>query len=162
MCGLGAGAHHDDDALGVGRADVIEQVIGASHDFGELVHRRLHLGGADIVVGVGRLANLEEHVGVLRGAAQHRMVGRERALAVLNNAIHVEEGAHVVFIEHFDFVDFVGGAEAVEEMQEGNAGFEGRGVRDQGEVHGLLHGVGAEHGPSSGAAEHDVGVVAKN
>ena len=25
--GLGAGAHHDDDALGIGRADVVEQVV---------------------------------------------------------------------------------------------------------------------------------------
>ena len=160
--GFGAGAHHDDHALGIGSADVIEQVILASDDFGELVHGRLHFGGSGVVVGVGRFANLEEDVGILRRAAQHRMIGGERALAMLDDAVHVDQGANVVFVQHLDLVHFVRGAESVEEMQEGNAGFERRGVRDQGEVHGLLHGVGAEHGPSGGAAEHDVGVIAEN
>ncbi len=160
--GFRAGAHHDDDALGIGSADVIEQVIGAADDLGELVHRRLHFGRCGVVVGIGAFANLEEDVGILRRAAQHRMIRRERALAVLDDAVHVEHGAHVVFIQHFDLVDFVRGAEAVEEMQEGNAGLERGGVRDQRQVHGFLHGVRAEHGPSRGAAEHHVGVVAKN
>ena len=122
--GFCAGAHHDDDALGIGSANVIEQVILASDELGELVHRCLHFGRSDVVVGIGALANLEEDVGILRRAAQHRMIGRERALAVLDDAIHVDHGAHVVFVEHFDLVDFVRGAESVEEMQEGNARFE--------------------------------------
>jgi pimeloyl-ACP methyl ester carboxylesterase len=54
------------------------------------------------------------------------------------------------------------GAESVEKMQEGNTGFERRGVRDQGQVHGFLDGIRAEHGPSGGAAEHHVGVVSEN
>ena len=40
-----AGAHHDDDALGIGGADVIEQVIGAADDLGELVHDVLTMAG---------------------------------------------------------------------------------------------------------------------
>ena len=43
---------------------------------------------------------------------------------MLEDTIHVDEGAHVVFGEHLDFVDFMRSAEAVEEMQEGNTGFE--------------------------------------
>ena len=69
---------------------------------------------------------------------------------------------HVVFLEHFDLVDFVRGAEAVEEMQEGNAGLERRRMRDQRQVHRLLHRVRTQHGPSRRAAEHHVGVVAEN
>ncbi len=90
------------------------------------------------------------------------MIRRERALAVLDHAIHVDHGAHVVFIQHLDLADFVRSAEAIEEMQEGNARLERGGMRDQCQVHGLLHGVRAEHGPSGGAAEHDVGVIAEN
>ena len=52
-CGrLGAGAHDDDDALGVGRADVIEQVVLAAGELGELVHRLLHDAGRGQVVRV--------------------------------------------------------------------------------------------------------------
>ncbi len=81
---------------------------------------------------------------------------------MLGDAIHVDQSAHVVFGEHFDLVDFVRSAEAIEEMQEGNSGFESRGMRDQRQVHGLLHGVGRQHGEAGGAAEHHVRVVAKD
>ena len=68
--GLGARTHHDDHALGIGRADVIEQVIGAADDLGKLVHRRLHLVGAGVVERIDGFARLEINVGILRGAAQ--------------------------------------------------------------------------------------------
>ena len=64
--------------------------------------------------------------------------------------------------ELLDLADLVGGAEAVEEVQEGHARFKGRGVGDQGEVHGLLHRVGGEHGEAGGAGGHDVAVVAED
>jgi len=35
-------------------------------------------------------------------------------------------------------------------------------MRDQRQVHGLLHGVGRQHGEAGGAAEHHVRVVAKD
>ena len=50
---------------------------------------------------------------------------------MLEDTIHVDEGAHVVFGEHLDFVDFMRSAEAVEEMQERDAGFESGCVRDE-------------------------------
>ena len=67
---------------------------------------------------------------------------------MLDDAIHINERAHVVFGKHFDFVDFMRGAEAVEKMQERDPRFERSGVRDQCHVHGFLHGVGGEHGKS--------------
>jgi hypothetical protein len=60
------------------------------------------------------LAHLEEHIGILRRTAQNRMIGRSRTLAMLDEAIHINERAHVVFIEHFNLVDFMRGAEAVD------------------------------------------------
>ena len=159
---FGSGTHHDDNALGVGRAHVVEEVILTAGDLSKLVHDRLHLGGGGVVERIRGLADLEEDVGILRRAAQHGMVGRERALAVLDDAVQVDHGAHVGVVQHFDLVDFVRGAEAVEEVEEGNAGLERGGVGDQGEVLGFLHGVGAEHGPSGGAAEHHIGVIAEN
>ena len=54
------------------------RLIGAPDQFGELVHRLLHNVGTGGVERVARLARLEEHVGILRGAAQHRPVGGHR------------------------------------------------------------------------------------
>ena len=61
-----------------------------------------------------------------------------------------------------NLADFVRGAEAVEEMDERNAGLEGSDLRDQGEIVDFLHGVRGQHGPAGGAACHDVGVVAED
>ena len=160
--GFGAGAHHDDDALGVGSADVIEKMIGAADDLGELVHGGLDFVGGGVVDGIDGLAHLEEDVGILRGAAKNGMIGRESALAMLEDAIHIDHGAEIVVVEDFDLVDLVRGAEAVEEMEEGDAGFERGGMGDEGEVHRLLHGIRGEHGVAGGAAEHDIAVVAED
>ena len=49
------------------------------------------------------------------------MIGREGTLAVLDDAVRVEHGAHIVFIEHFDPVDFVRSADSIEEMDKWNS-----------------------------------------
>ena len=69
---FGAGAHHDDHALGVGRADIVKEVVLAAGDAGEFVHRLLDDLGRLEVEGIDRLAGLEEHVRVLGCAADER------------------------------------------------------------------------------------------
>ena len=90
------------------------------------------------------------------------MIGRERPLAMLEDAIHIDERAHVVFVEHFDLVDLMRGAEAVEEMQERDARLERSGVCDERHVHGLLHGIGGKHGEAGSAAGHHIRMVAED
>ena len=63
---LGAGAHHHHDALGVRRADVIEQVVGPADPGGEPIHRRLDDLRSPGVVRIDRLPALEVHIGILR------------------------------------------------------------------------------------------------
>jgi hypothetical protein len=70
--GFGAGAHQDDDALGVGRADVVEGLVLAAGELGELVHRGCDDVGAGVVELVDGFAALEIDVGVL---AVPRMTG---------------------------------------------------------------------------------------
>ena len=83
MGGFGAGTHHYYYALGIGGTDVVEKMIGAADDLGELIHRGLDFFGGGIVDGVDGFAHLEKDVGILGGAAQDGMLGRERALAML-------------------------------------------------------------------------------
>ena len=79
---------------------------------------------------VGRLAGLEEHVGILRRAAQHRPVRRERASRCARTAPRRSSRAGRR-PQLLDLGDLVRGPEAVEEVQERNARLERGGVGDQ-------------------------------
>ena len=85
-----AGTHADDHALGVGGADVVEEVILPAEQPGELVHRLLHDARAGVVELVAGLAGLEEDVGVLGRAAELGILGRKGPAAVGGDQIHVD------------------------------------------------------------------------
>ena len=53
-------------------------------------------------------------------------------------------------------------AESVEDMQEGNARFERRRLRDQRKVHHFLNRIREQHAPAGRARGHDVAVIAKD
>ena len=76
--------------------------------------------------------------------------------------IPVHQGTDVFVVDDADFLHFVRGAEAVEEMAEGQAGVNGRKVGHQGEVHGFLHRSGAQKAEARLPGGHDVLVVAKD
>ena len=77
-----ARSHDNDDALGIRRADVVEQMILAALRPGELVHGILHDGRASQVERIDGFARLEKNVGILGRAAEHGMIGRQRAGAM--------------------------------------------------------------------------------
>ena len=93
-------------------------------------------------------------------------LGVERPCAEVGNvlfkALLVDDRLHFLIGDDVDLGDFVRGAEAVEEGDEGNARTEGRKVRDEGEVHDFLHRAGGDHGKARLAACHDVGMVAED
>ncbi|MNF79985.1 hypothetical protein D3C84_622160 [compost metagenome] len=61
-----------------------------------------------------------------------------------------------------DLVHLVGGAKAVEEVDEGHPALQGDAVGDQGQVLRLLHRAGGKHGKTCAARRHHVLMVAKN
>ena len=71
---LGARAHHHNHALGVGRAVVVKQVIRAAGQRRKPVHHHLHNARHRSMERRAGLARLEENVGILRRAAQHRLI----------------------------------------------------------------------------------------
>ena len=160
--GLGAGSHEHDDPLGVQRADVVEQLVTPPGKFAEAIHRILHEPRKRVVIGIGALARLEEHVRVLRRAAQHRVFRRQRPRSMRRDEVGVEHGAHGVGFHRRDLRHLVRGAEAVEEMDHRNAPCQRRRLRDQREVLRLLRRVGGEQRAAGGAAGHDVGLVAED
>ena len=155
-------AHHDDHSLGVGRANVVEQVIGPACYFRKLIHHCLDFFWGHRVIRICRLPDLEEYVGILRGATQYRVIRRQGALPVLDHALHVDQSANLIISQNVDFVDFVRSAKTIEEMQEGNSALQRGRMGDQRKVHGFLHRVRTEHGKTGGAAKHHVAVIAKD
>ena len=159
---LAAGTHQHDDALRERRAFVFKQLVGAPDLLLEGVHRLLHDVRAGGVKRIARLARLEERVGILRRAAQHRFVRRQPARAVLGDEPVVNQRPQIRLVQHLDFLDLVRRAEAVEEMHERNPRAQRGRLRDEREIRRLLHAGRAEHGPAGRAAGHDVAVIAEN
>ena len=86
-------------ALGLGMPDVVEEPVGAPGARRQPVHRGLHGVGHRRVERVAGLARLEEDVGVLRRAAQPRMLGRERPSPMLVDEPIVDHRAQVLVEE---------------------------------------------------------------
>ena len=148
--------------LGVRRAVVVEElVVGADFDI-DLVHILLNDGGQRVVVGVGGLLGLEEDVGVLGGAMQHRMLRVQGAGAECLDSIPVKHLAEVLVVPDLDLLDLMRGPEAVEEMDERNAALDGREVCDGAEVHRFLHARRAEEREPGLPTCVDVRVVAED
>ena len=156
------GAHGDDHPVGVGGAVVVEQLVVGAQLGVDLAHVLLDDAGDGVIVLVGGLAVLEEDVAVLVGAAHHGVLGVEGPLAEGLHRVHVHHVGQVVVVPDGDLLDLVGGAEAVKEVQEGDAALDGGQVGHSAQIHDLL-GVGlAQHGKAGLAAGHDVGVVAED
>ena len=156
------GAHGDDDPVGVRGAVVVEELVVGAQLLVDLAHVLLHHGGQSVVVLVAGLAVLEEDVAVLVGAAGGGVLGVQGVLAELLNGLHVAHVLQVGVIPHGHLLDLMGGAEAVEEVDEGHLAADGGQVGHRREVHDLLDIALGQHGEAGLAAGHDVGVVAED
>ena len=94
--GAGAGTHADHDLGGLGIAVVLDEVVLASDDLGELVHEGLDDARHALVVLVRGLAGLEVGVGVLGGAADERVGRGQGALPVGVDKVVSDEVTNVV------------------------------------------------------------------
>ena len=159
---LADGAHRDDDALGVGRAIVVEELIVAAGEGVDLRHLRLDDAGERIVDRVAGLAVLEEGVVILAGVADGGMLRVQRAGAETVDGLPVDELLEIVIVQNLDLLDLMAGAEAVEEVLHGDAAGNGGQMRRCAEVHGLLHAGGRELRPAGLTAGHDVLMIAED
>ena len=160
--GLGHRTHGDDHVLGVLRAVVDERLVVASRDLRNLLHGVGHHVGNGVVELVRSLARLEIDVGILGRTARNGVFGVQSAGAELLQGVAVEQRRQRGFVDQFDLLDLVRGAETVEEVQERNAGLQRHEVRDAGEVHDLLHRRGGQHRESGLARGHHVLMIAED
>ena len=156
------GTHGHDNAVSIGCAVVVEQLIVGTQLGVDLVHVLLHHGGQLGVVLVAGLAVLEEDVAVLVGAAHMGMLGVQGMAAELSHGVHVAHILQILVVPHGDLLDLMAGAEAVEEVDERNLAGQGGQMCHGAQVHDLLHVALAQHGKAGLAARHNVGVVTED
>ena len=94
---------------------------------------------------VASLAVLEEYVAVFGHTACYGRLGIERTAAEVGESLTVDEGSEVVLLHDFDFLDFMRGAEAVEEVYEGDTALDGGEMCHACEIHDLLYGAFGKH-----------------
>ena len=116
--GFTTGTHQHDDVFGIRRTVVVEQFIFTASLLAKFIHDLLHDVGAGGVKAVGRLATLKKRVGILRGAAQNRLIRRHGAGANFRDDFVIDQRAQNGLIQHFNLGNFVRRAEAIEEMDE--------------------------------------------
>ncbi len=129
---------------------------------GQLIHRRLDGGGDPRVERIDRLAGLEVDVRVLCRAADEGALRRERPAAVIADEGGGDERQQVLVGEQLNRVQLVRGAEAVEEVDEGDPGTERRGLSHHRQVVRLLDRCRREQRKPGLADRHHVGMVAED
>ena len=155
-------AHRDDHAVGIRRAVIVEELI-VGADLGiDFIHIFFDNGRNRVVELVACLTMLEEDVAVLVRAAQHRALRVERTLAERFDRVVIDHLVEILEIPHFDLLNLVRGAEAVEEVQERHAALDRGKVCHSAEVHHFLRVRLGKHRKAGLAACVNVAVVAEN
>ena len=156
------GAHRNNDAVSVGGAVVVEQLVVRAEFLIDLAHVLFDNCGQFVIVPVAGLAVLEEDITVFMAAAGSGMLRVQRMLTELLNSLHVAHFFEVGVVPAGDLLDLVGGTEAVKEVQERNLALDRSQMRDRGQIHDFLRVGLAEHGEAGLTAGHDVRVITEN
>jgi len=160
--GLAGAAHGHNHVFGLGMTHIVKGFVSAADHGSHFRH-----GGLDDVCGFGvltvrGLASLEIDV---RGLLTDLYPGTVRAQSAIAKSFHeagIVEGGHGVVVDHFDLLQFVGGAEAVKEDQEGDGGLHGGQLGHEAQVHHFLHAVAGDEGKTGVAGTHDVRMISKD
>ena len=162
LCAVADGTHRNDHVLCVSSAVVVEGLVVGADLLVDLVHVLDHDFGNSVIVLVAGFSCLEEDIVVLSGTAGNGVLRVEGASAESLYSVPVEHVSEVSIVPLLDLLDFVRGAEAVEEVQEGNSALDRGEVSNGAEIHTFLRIVGAEHRVTCLTAGIDVGVVAED
>ena len=160
--GFAGRSHGDDNPVGLGVADIVEGLVAAAGQVADLLHVVGHDARCFEVIGIAGFPALEIDVRVLGRAPQFGPFGVGAPGPEGRHGLAVDQFGHVGVVDHFDFLDFMGGAEPVEKVQEGNTGLDGGKMGDERHVHGFLDRVGGQQ-PEAGLAHgHDILVIPEN
>ena len=78
------------------------------------------------------------------------------------DGVIINHGLHLILGQFFNLLNFVGGAEAIEEMDKRHTRLERRSVRNERHIHCFLHAVGGQQRKTGRAGSRHIRVVTKN
>ena len=128
----------------------------------DLLHVIFHDVGQTVIEPVVGLPELEVDVRVLDGVPQGGMIGVQGGFPEAADSPPVQHLAEFLVGDGTDLLDLMGGPEAVEEVDEGDAALDGRQMGHACQVHDLLHAAGGQHSKARLAAVHHVAVVTED
>ncbi len=115
----------------------------------------LYVQGQDVL-------EMEEDIGILRGAAQHRMFWRQGTRAVSADQFRRQHFCQYFVVDRNNLRHFMRSAETVEEMQHRDAPGQRRGRGDHRHIVRFLHRIGRQQREAGGARRHHVRMVAED
>ena len=102
---LAGRAHADDDAVSLGIAVVVEGMILAARQLGDVVHVLDDRLGQLVVERIAGFAGLEEDVGVLSRALDEGMLGVKRISLELGDRIVVDQLGQILIVKRLDLLN---------------------------------------------------------
>ena len=157
-----AGAHSYDDVFSIGSAIIVEQMILTTSDLRNLGHIFLYHSRNCFIVGVNSLTSLEINIRILRATTLNRIVRIQGTLTEGIHSLLIQQLIQILVIHNLNLLDFVGGTEAIEEVQEGHAALNCSQMSHSGQVHNLLYRGFSQHSKACLTASHNVLMITKN
>ena len=156
------GTHSNDHVFSIGSTEVVEQLIVSACDLVDFVHVFFNDSRQVCVERCACFSVLEEYVGVLYCGTLNGMFGVQCVLSEFSQSILVDQFAQIFIVHNFDFLQFVGSTETVEEVDERYGAFDCGQVSNTSQIHYFLNGSGGQHSAADLTASHNVGVVTED
>ena len=101
-------------------------------------------------------------VRILGGTTKNGFLRVEGPGPELRHLLIVDHGPDIFPGDLFHLVNLMGGTETVEEMHEGDTGFQGSCLGDKGHIHDFLHAIGGKEAEARSPGGHDIAVIAED
>ena len=137
--GFGYGTHSYDNILSLGITIIVKGLVITAGKLGNLLHVIGNNIGNRIIEGVASFSCLEENVRILSCTSCYRMLRAQRTAAEILNGFPVNQLGQIVIFQHVNFLNFRGGSETVEEMQERHTTLNSRKMGYTGNIHYFLN-----------------------
>ena len=156
---VAARAHHDDGVLILRSADILDWLVVPAGELAEPLHHGLDFLVDGAISPDWLLSALPDILWADDGTPDHWVLWVQSPSAHALDALFVNELPKGIVVNLFVGVDFVGGPEAIEEVEEWKAGLDGGKVSDSRKILSLLDTVGAEHWHVGAPGSVDITVV---
>ena len=155
-------AHGNHHTLGVRCTVIVEELIVTPGQGGHLLHISLHHIRECEIGRVAGLSVLEEHIVILTAVADGGMLRVQRPVAELQQFIVVQHFLQIRIVQHVNFLNFVGGAESVEEVLHRQMTLDGGEMGNCTQIHAFLHAGRCQLCPAGLPTRHHILMVTKD